>query len=130
MHKCLFEISDYSELTCWNSCSSISDMCGYVNLLIIELLMMNLHVHDIYIYIYIYIYIWILNELWSIDEYWMLLLNCDGIHDYKLWLLLLLIISYHGLGMNYDWSCCCWIELLRRIEFWLLFKTCCFEKWF
>ena len=33
-------------------------------------------------------------------NYVMMLLNCDRIYDYKLWLLL--IISYHGLGMNYD----------------------------
>jgi len=117
MHKCLFERSDLYQLTCWNSCSSFTEMFGYVNLLIIELLMMNFHVHDIYIYIYIYIYMdtwWIMTCCcWIVIVYMIISCGCC-------WLLL--IISYHGLGMNYDWSCCCRIQLLRRIEFWLLFK--------
>jgi len=47
-------------------------MFEYVNLLIIEFLMMNLHVHDIYIYIYEH-----LMRYAQLMNYDMLLLNCD-----------------------------------------------------
>ena len=69
-------------------------MFEYVNLLIIEFLMMNLHVHDIYIYIYEH-----LMRYAQLMNYDMLLLNCDCIHDYKLWLLLIVVdnlISWFG----------------------------------
>ena len=61
----------------------------------------------------------------QLRNYDMMLLNCDWIHDYKLWLLL--IISYLDLGMSYGWSCCNWIELLRRIDL-LVLKTCVLRK--
>jgi len=48
MQKCLFEISDYCELNRLKLCSCYSDIFGYMNLLIIELLLIKLHVHGMY----------------------------------------------------------------------------------
>ena len=85
MHKCLFGISDYCEFNWWNSCLGFDVMFGYVNLMIIKLLMMKLHAQVIYMCI--------LCVLLKIDEVWC---SCWWIVDE--------FIS--------NWCCCCCYEML------------------
>jgi len=80
LHKCLLWISDYCELICWNSCSSFNDMFEDMKLLIIELLMMKLHVHNMWK--------WVYCELCS---------NC--------WIVL--CCCWFVVGFMFNWCCCC-----------------------
>jgi len=69
-------------------------MFKYMNLMIIELLLMKLHVHDMYK--------WVYCELCS--NWWIVLWCCWFVVEYIIvscgCCLLLLLMSYHGLGMN------------------------------
>jgi len=49
LHKSLFVKSDYYDFNWLNSCLWFDVMFGYVNLVLIELLMMKLHAQDVYI---------------------------------------------------------------------------------
>ncbi len=60
-------------------------MFGYVNLLVNELLMMKLHA--------LVICIWILDELCSIDDLCYVVVDCGWIHDYELWLLMIVVVN-------------------------------------
>jgi len=65
-----------------------------------------------YIYIYIYDYLMKYVQLMNYD---MLLLNCDGIHDYKLWLIVVdNLISWFGYEL--------WLELLLLLN-WVVVKN-------
>ena len=114
-------ISDYFELGCWNSCSFYDDMFEYMNLMIIEWLLMKLHVHDMYKWVYCELcLIWwiVLCYCWFIIEF--MIMDCDCC-------LLLLLMSYHSLSMNlvelFLLDC---VELAEWIV--VVVKTCCFKK--
>ena len=108
MHKCLFEISGYCELNRWNSCSYCSDMFEYVNLLIIEFLMMKLHVHDMYKWVYCELCSngWIvLGCWWFVTEYMFNWCFCC----YEMLLLTINTLGVHNFGFVI------WIELLLKV---------------
>jgi len=97
---------DYCEFNWWNSCSYFNAMFGYVNLMIIKLLVLNLYAWNVYICIICvlvkngevwYCCCWIVNEFmvnWCYCCYEMLLLmiHAMGIHNYGvvMWIELLL----------------------------------------
>ena len=125
MHKSLFEISDYCELNCWYSCSCFSDKFEYVNLLIIELLMMKLHVHDMYKWVYCELYSngWIvLGCCWFVTEY---MFNwCCCCYE-------MLFLMIHTLGIH-NFGFVVWIELLLRVfvKMGWFDKLCWNDTWF
>ena len=89
MHKCLFWISYYCEINCWNSCSSFSDMFEDMKLFIIDLLMMKMYVHNMWK--------WVYCELCS---------NC--------WIVL--CCCWFVVGFMFHWCCCCYEILLLMIH--------------
>jgi len=121
MHKCLFGISDYCEFVCWNSCSCFSDMLGYANLLIIELLMMKLHVHDIYK--------WVLCEFCS--NWWIVILCCWIVVEFMpkwscCWIRYVVAAElYHGYSILWShclnwWSCAKLFMWRTKMNFWYI----------
>ena len=88
-HKCLFVKSDCCEFNWWNLCLCFDVMFGYVNLMIIKLLMMNLHA-QLYIYIYICI-LCVFNQK---------LVKYDIVVD----------------EFMFNWCCCCYEMFLLMIE--------------
>ena len=89
MHKCLIVKSDYCDFNWWNSCSYFDEMFGYVNLMIIKLLMMNLHAWNVYM--------WILCILHKIGEIWYCC--CWIVDEFKV-----------------NWCCCCYEVLVLMID--------------
>jgi len=59
--------SDYWEFNWWNSCLGFDVMFGYVNLMIIKLLMMELHAQDVYICILC----WFCSIWWKMMLSWL-----------------------------------------------------------
>ena len=110
IQKCLIVISDYCEFDCWNSCSRFSVMFVYMNLMIIELLMLNLHAQVIWK--------WVLCDLCS--NWWIMILCCWIVVEFMIMscgcYYMLLLISFHGLGID-KLSCCCWLSCFGRIGF-------------
>ena len=82
-------ISDYCEFSCWNSCSSVSDMCEDMKLFIIVVLMMKLHVHNMRKWVYCEFY----------SNCWVVLCCCWFVVEFM-----------------FDWCCCCFEIMLLMIH--------------
>jgi len=114
--------SDYCEFNWWNSCSYFDEMFGYVNLMIIKLLMMNLHAWNVYM--------WILCILHKIGEIWYCC--CWIVDEFKVnWCcccyeVLVLMIDTMGIH-NYEvvvWIECFWKFYEKWVNWWFVMEWC------
>ena len=126
MHKCLFWISDYCEFICWNSCSTFSDMFEDMKLFIIQLLMMKLHVHNMWK--------WVCCELCS--NCWIVLCCCWFVVEFMFnwcccWWFITWVFIIMGLWCELScgwWFLWKWVDLVNHVEMTFVFMFNVFFK--
>jgi len=103
----LIWISDYFELSCWNLCSCYNDIFEYMNLLIIELLLMKSLAQDAYIWIIVF---------------------CAKLVWNNIVVVVLLMISW-SIGVVVVMRCCCCEFMLWVFRLWRLWwnLSCCWK---
>ena len=98
------------EFNWWNSCSYVATMFGYMNLMIIKLLMLNLHAYDVYTCILVFYPKLMKNELLLMN---LCLIDVVVVMRWCCWWFIPWVFIITDLWHELSWK---WVELMNYVE--------------